>query len=296
MQETLVNMNTAIKKYRLSGFTFIELMFIIVFISMTMLYAASLNKNQARIDAINKAAVGMKMWEQAALAYHADHNKWPEVFSDDLVGKYLPTELVCSPFAGPGGEGCQLSLAPYRGQPDCFKNDNYRCYSINLKTPDEAVAKQIAKKLPASNANSDGTVFSSVSVPGAKQGYVTSAGIIKVDNDRSITLPDCSAGFDPHYLTTPAYYSTGFEKGEKKDKIKLATLLGMGQLFKKDDRWLVFASANFLYNSIFGKDAFKGKYYAYFMTFCVPVGEWKGTNFATGLNEGHSTDDQKYDW
>ena len=85
------------KRKKVLGFTLIEVMVATLFLSMLMLFAVSAVKNQARQTAVNRAAIEMKMWLHAALAYYADTSDWPTTLTD-LGTDYYPTELLCSPF------------------------------------------------------------------------------------------------------------------------------------------------------------------------------------------------------
>lgn len=256
------------------GFTLIELIFVIALLAILSMYGLSIVRNQARQEAINNTAVMLKSWLQAVLAYYADNNHWPTDFRE-VVGTYLPTSLVCSQFGGSSSGGlCQNGNSSFTGQ-----NDDL-FYTVSINVSDASTAKIIAEKLPASQVNG-ATVSASVPIPGARQGYITSAGIVSLDannasisqKDRQIWLPPCEPGFEAHYLVTPQYYTTGFQYGEDKIDTYYNVISGISKLHSENGRYYVFANTTFadstqgyVFNFVEGTK----HYYAYYITYCIP--------------------------
>ena len=173
--------------------------------------------------------------------------------------------------------------------------------------PDNAIAKAIATKLPSSytNLSTGNKVTTSVPVPGALQGYITSAGIVSVqksssdyelnrfsdNNSRSFNVPSCDKGFTPHYIVNPLYFTTGFKRQNDKSAMT-AVYTGMSDLYEKNGRYYTFAFNNLItepymypfgflikryFNTYDNSSALfdaRGQRFAYFMTVCLPNGEW----------------------
>ena len=263
---------------RQSGFTLIVLMFILAFLAIIFMYGVSMARDQAREDAITNTAIGIKNWLQAALAYYADNNKWPDDLNSDLVGVYLPARLACTQFAGQtSGGACTIGNTSYTG---AIGSDG-KYYTVSADVSDNATAKAIAGKLPASEVDNL-KVSSSVPIPGAKQGYITSAGLVAlagmtaVPTLQNVWVPPCQPGFEGHYLLTPQYYTTGFSKNGGSDDTSLGfnVILGLSNIQVKNGRYYVYSNTNFADTSsqLFGLIDGSTHYYAYYMTFCLPEG------------------------
>ncbi len=316
-----------IKEYSLSykrkkslGFTLIEVMVATLFLSMLALFAISAVKNQARQAAVNRAAIEMKMWLHAALAYYADTADWPDTL-DDLGTDYYPLELICSPFLGSNsGKNCS-GRSQYTGEPD---GDDGKYFVVSLTVPDSTVAKTIASKLPSSfvTSSSGNKVTASVPVPGSLQGYITSAGIVSAQDmsddpqtnrfsdkaSRSFNIPPCDKGFKPHYIVNPAYFTTGFRKINDTEEMT-AVYTGMSDLYQKNGRYYTFAFNNQITQAIHGVKPQKRDFntydnsssvfdarlqrFAYFMTVCLPEGNWHVSSDASSLVNAMNTNGQQ---
>lgn len=266
-----------------SGFTLIELMFILAFLAIIFMYSVSMARDTARQEAVNNTAIGIKNWLQATLAYYSDYGKWPGTFNNNsadsndpgVVGNYLPTALVCTQFAGnTSGGACSTGNTSYTGEA------NGKYYTVSVYVSDEATAKSIAAKLPSAEVVNN-KVSSSVPIPGATQGYITSAGLVTVGatsgNSRTIWLPPCEDGFQAHYLVTPQYYTTGFSQGKDDTNksfnvISDVTKLNLSGTSNTNSRFYVFGNTNFADtpSALFGWISGSQHYYGYYITYCVP--------------------------
>lgn len=281
-------------KKQQAGFSLIELMFILVFLAIVLMYSVSATRNVARQDAIENTAIGIQNWLQSALAYYADHGKWPSDFNsstEGLVGSYLPAQLVCTPFAGATPNGaCETGNTSYTG------SNNGKYYTVSAYVPDESIAKAIAGKLPSTEVEGL-QVSSSVPVPGAQQGYITSAGIVTIGasngsaNARKIWLPPCEAGFEAHYLVTPQYYTTGFYPGSDNTKMSYLSLLGLSALKKTNGRYMVYGNTRYASS---GFNAGETHRYGYYVTYCVPEGNWSSSGTDKISNSSGAADPQNY--
>jgi len=275
------------------GFTLIELMFILAFLAILFMYGLTITRNQARQEAIEHTAITIKSWLQATLAYYADHGYWPNNFDSDVVGVYLDSSLACSQFAASTPDGaCPRNNASFKGKigdPVNVNDSNTKYYSVYVSTPAPSIAKSIASKLPSSQVFGN-KVSSSVPVPGAQRGYLTSAGVVTVrgndQSDRTIWLPPCGPGFEAHYLVTPQYYTTGFfnDVGIDPDNYKdtstgFGVLAGVSALNKKNGRYFVYAN---LQNGQNESGTRVG--YGYYLTYCVPQGNWNPKSCPAGVD------------
>lgn len=256
------------KMKKQSGFTLIEIMIVIIIISIISYYAITLLRDKAESQAINRTLIEFKNWQEVVLSYYAANKRWPlslDALWNTSTQLYFEQSAQCSPW--PGKQTTNNA---------CPNNEIYTgeqfvsYYTISLKVPNSAIAKQIAGKLPQALAVDD-VVKSSVAIPGYYRGGITSAGII--NTGQKIYMPKCPEGYEGHYIVSPQYLSMGFQKFGWEcgggDCVGVNIEMGYDSTVKyRGGQPYIYA-----YTHVHSPDS-DHFYYAYFMTFCLPSGTW----------------------
>ncbi len=241
-----------IKKNR--GVTLIEIMLMIIVLALLSLYTFAKLQSRSQQLLERTAAVEMKNLLEASLAYYADFQHWPEDLAA-LWETYLPQSAQCSPWPGEQEEAEESNKrCPgkklYQGQSDGI------FYSISVTVPSSRMAAQLAARLPRGLVK-DGTVSSSIRVPGTYHGWLASAGI--TNDKKLIYLPKCPNGYEGHFIEVPQYQTTGYNVDNEMARNKLE---------RDGESYFVRA-----FNKVHSPDL-KVYKYAYYLTFCVPIGQW----------------------
>jgi len=154
-------------KFNNRAFSLIEMMFVIILIAVIALYAVNVMKKRSDEALATKTATDMQQWLQAAQNYYGTKQKWPPINGQDggwnalIKENLLPASSACSSILMPGGNSpnncnnySNFALS-YPG------NDNEKAAyaSVILNVPSEALAKNIASKLPNSNIIKNNNVY-----------------------------------------------------------------------------------------------------------------------------------------
>jgi len=136
------------------GFTLLEIMLVIVIMSISMIYFASLLKRRTEEATIDATVVGMQRWLQAGSAYYLQNKdsmtntyRWPASLVD-LSPTFLPPEAVCSPWHTQIGGAVRLcqGRTEYRAI-DIAPGDLF--WGVSIRAPNNKIAQRIAARLPS---------------------------------------------------------------------------------------------------------------------------------------------------
>lgn len=169
------------------GFTLIEIMLVMVVLGGILLYVISIVKSKTQEAEVEKTALGMQNWMQAASNYYTDKNQWPASFSD-LYTRYFPEVAVCSPWFNPnsvnsggtsganGAGGPSRRRGPSASGVDCLSRSQYtgvlpnndpkgNFWGVQVDTASSQAAQLLAARLPAAVITNDTIVTAYTSVP-----------------------------------------------------------------------------------------------------------------------------------
>jgi len=170
------------------GFTLIEIMLVMVVLGGILLYVISIVKSKTQEAEVEKTALGMQNWLQAASNYYTDKSQWPANFSD-LYTRYFPEVAVCSPWFNPssinsqnasGANGATGPSSPRRGPStsgvDCLSRSKYTAvlpnndpkgnfWGVQVDTASSQAAQLLAARLPSAVISNDTLVTAYTTVP-----------------------------------------------------------------------------------------------------------------------------------
>jgi prepilin-type N-terminal cleavage/methylation domain-containing protein len=178
--KTMFKMTTA----KLRGFSLLEMMLVIAIMAVISVAGLSYLRERVVNAKINKTALQMQQWLQAAIAYHNDTKKWPENVNsllpdaqDPTKAYYMPADSQYSPWYISGTE---TGLYSFR-----LTKETARQARLLLKLPDKIgdingieIAKRIAGKLPVTESVTESKVIA-VTVDSAGPGLGTMS-VIKI--------------------------------------------------------------------------------------------------------------------
>lgn len=236
---------------KIRGITLIEVMLMMIILATLSLYTFANLRYRAQSLLERTAAVEIKNLLEASLAYYADQQKWPEDLGV-LWDEYLPKSAQCSPWLGEQEDndrcpGKQL----YQGQADGI------FYTISVVVSSRKTAEQLAARLPGGLVTDGTTVSSSIRIPGTDHGWLAGGGI--TGDKKPIYLAKCPAGYEGHYIEVPQYQTTGYNVDNE---------MAHNKLEREGNHYYVWA-----FNKVHSPD--RSVYsYTYYLTFCVPAGQW----------------------
>lgn len=129
------------------GFSLIELIFVIAIIGVMASLGVSYYQHRAENNKIQKVAIQMQQYLQAALAYYGDNNNWPSTKTPNF-SQYLPINATQDPWGG------KISGA----------QRNAHIFTVTDAAPNSRIAIRVAALLPNAQANK-ATVLAEVTVP-----------------------------------------------------------------------------------------------------------------------------------
>lgn len=140
------------------GFTLLEIMLVIVIMSISIVYFASVLKRRTQDITIDATVTAMQRWLQAGSAYYLQNKdfttntyRWPASLVD-LSPTFLPPEAVCSPWHTQQGGAVRL----------CQGRTEYRAiniapgdlfWGVSIRAPNSKIAQQIAARLPSAKVD-----------------------------------------------------------------------------------------------------------------------------------------------
>jgi type II secretory pathway pseudopilin PulG len=211
--------------YKYSGFTLIEIMFIVLLLAFVVLQVAQTQQQKAEANIVERAAGDMNNWELAVINYYNQNNNiWPSTLKllTTTSPPMMPTAALCSQFAVTTTASADCgSYAEYTGQ----NKTSY--YVLSVQTTSNNVASLLAAKLQNSWLTNNGkTVNTAIPAPlsssyGANRGWIVSAGLVTFASSTGgsksgttdqlgsqIYLPNCPSGFEGHIITSPEQYDS----------------------------------------------------------------------------------------
>lgn len=241
------------------GVTLVEVMLVIVILATLTLYGFAAMRNRSQLLLERTAAVEIKNLLEAALAYYADHQQWPKDLSK-LWNTYLPQSAQCSPW--PGSQE-QNQRCPGKKLYQGYGVSRY--FTVSIDVASKKIARQLASRLPGGKVEQGSTVSAQIRIPGSYHGWFVSAGL--VGHLDKIPLPQCPEGYEGHYIEVPQYQTTG-------DYKYVGSLYGVDneiaeQKLEKDGKSYFIKAFQKVHSPDHTDDA-----YSYYLTFCVPVGQW----------------------
>lgn len=245
------------------GFTLIEIMLLVLIIAIISLYAIMSVRRTENVVAEQVTAVAMKQWLEAGLAYFVEYDKWPTSTNDVITANFLPPNSDCSPWTGTGGGAACPNRKPY------VLTQEQMYLKVSITVDNASLAKRIQHQLPGSQVINGSTVFATISLP--ITGWLVAGGLI--NHDQSLYLPNCPEGYEGHFILSPQYFTTGWASSNYPlcPDEATTTRLGSSQLFSSRD-------VNY-YNNVNTTSSNANATRAYFLTFCVPNGQWTATSW-----------------
>lgn len=267
------------------GFTLVEMMIVIIVLAVISLYVITLSRDTAEKQSINRTLVDIKNWQEAAMFFYSQNKKWPDSMQDLTDNGYFPEEARCSPWHGNQNT---ISICPKKAIYEGQKSSNLLYFTLSIEVPTDRIAKQLGAKLPQVEVVGN-VLKSAVAIPGYYIGGVTSAGIL--ENGKLLYVPLCPLGYEGHYIEAPQYFTTGYYLhllgGDPGVNIELGI-----------DDYVRGATGNnpYIYSFIHVHSPTKDPTVTrtYYMTFCLPSGQWKPLSGASQFEKQCSSDWQNY--
>ncbi len=288
-----------------SGFSLIELMFVIVVAAFFVLLAASHQQRKGRQTTLEITSIEMQNWLQAAASYFLENEKWPDNATDlTQDNTYIRQEEQCSLWPGEGNESCPSRAIYHLICPgENCDPQKAKYFGVAVDLPDINIASELTTLLPSAEIldTGDGVqVVAYIPIPAAvsnnyvqqdiQQGWIASAGVLRTGSsscnypDR-IYLPECPSGYEGHYIQMFQKQRTGEATGLKGPLNKCEDSYSAHPFIEFDIDALNLSDENpsVTVKHIFGKDKRQFQYH-YYMTFCLPNGQWHADDY---YGKGH---------
>jgi prepilin-type N-terminal cleavage/methylation domain-containing protein len=166
-------------KNKNSGFTLIELIFVIAIISVTITLGISYMSKLAERTKEKTASLQIQQILQAAMTYYVQNQKWPDNADTSNAGDfkdYIPAidRLKTNPWG----------VNNYSWTAD---TSDANLFTVSTKVPDTNTAARLMASLPNAYNNDTAIVYAQIAIPGQAQG-LSQGYIIKVGTLEQIDL------------------------------------------------------------------------------------------------------------
>ncbi|MCK4870665.1 MAG: type II secretion system protein [Gammaproteobacteria bacterium] len=183
------------------GFSLIELIFVIAIIGVMASLGVSYYQHRAENTKLQKVAIQMQQYLQAALAYYGDNNCWPST-KTPTFSQYLPINATQDPWGGKIS-GTQR---------------NTHIFTVTDAAPNNRIAIRVAALLPNAQANKT-TVLAEVTVPIGNQtpGYsiFVTAGQYSFNSSLPVNF-SCPANYTGQMIAGICEFKTSANGGDHK--------------------------------------------------------------------------------